>query len=190
MKLTSFQSPIKNILYSLVFISLVAGCGGDETPSSTATVTGTYQFSSATFVNSASFTNNQVAFTANAGDDGSSYVSEPLLAEAPCEGPENARIEFRDDGKTYLICLNETTPAEEQGTWVINSNQTALTLNIPNSASPSGTASIQISNLNITDTGITGRISTLPTPIEITEPISYPSNVQFIAVDVVFIRVP
>ncbi len=190
MKSIPFLQFSQKIFYSLLALSLLSSCGGEEAPPSSASVTGTYQFSSASFVNATNFTDNGVAFTAAAGADGSSFVSEPLLAEAPCAGPENARLEFREDGKTYLTCLNESTPAEEQGTWSINTNGTSLTLNIPNDASPTGIASIEVSNLNITETGFTGRINTLPTPIEITQAISYPSNVQFIAVDVVFVRVP
>jgi hypothetical protein len=188
MKSTNILHLLSNLSLYTACLFLFTTCGGDdEAPSEP--LLGTYQFTLATFTQAASFTNNGTPLNFAVGGNASDFVSEPLLAEAPCTGPANARLEFRSDGKTYLTCVNETTPAEEQGTWTINPARTILTLTVPTTASPTGNFSIAIENLSITSTSISGTINSLPAPIEITNPIGQ-GNIQFIKVNVTFTKVP
>ncbi len=177
------------LLLLLSFSFLATSCGDDDDDTGGEPLLGVYAFESAFFVESVTFTNdNDDDIVRNIGDNGAEFVSGPLLEESPCTDPDNSRIEFRNDFKTYFVCVGETTPDAEQGTWIINSGRTTLTITVVTDSSPTGNFVIPIQNLVITDEEITGRIESLPVPINIDQPLGQ-DNLQFIKVDVTFSRV-
>jgi hypothetical protein len=113
-----------------------------------------------------------------------------LLGAAPCEDSTNAAIGFREDGKSFYICLGEVNESQ-MGTWNINKNRDVLTLYISNPM----TFGLEISDLDLTETVISGTVENFPLPIntsfELGELFGDPPrlNYQVKAVTVEFTRV-
>ena len=121
---------------------------------------GNYVFSEATFEETVIIKIHDAFQTFEPGSDASAFVSEGLLGAAPCDDSTNAAIAFRDDGKSFYICLGETNESQ-MGTWIINENRTVLTLYIGN---PMAFA-LEIGNLNLTETVISGTVENFPLPL-------------------------
>jgi hypothetical protein len=121
---------------------------------------GNYTFSGATFGESVNIVVNDVFQTFDPGSDASMFVSEGLLGAAPCADSTHAGIAFHEDGKSFYICLGETNESQ-MGTWIINADRTVLTLYISNPM----TFALEIGNLNLTETVISGTVENFPLPI-------------------------
>ncbi len=151
---------------------------------------GTYVFSGATFGETVNIKIQDVTVTFNSGDDASSFVAEGLIGAAPCDDSTNAAIEFRENGDSYYVCLNETNESK-MGTWIISPDRTTFTLNISNPR----TLSVDIVNVSITETTIAGTVENFPLPLttsaELGEMIGDPPtpNFQVKEVNVSFARV-
>jgi hypothetical protein len=151
---------------------------------------GNYVFSGAIFEESVSIKIQDGYQTFDSGSDASVFVSEGLLGAAPCDDSTNAAISFRADGKSFYICQGETNESQ-MGTWIINADRTVLTLYIGN---PMAFA-LEIMNLNLTETVITGTVENFPLPlttaVELGMPFGNPPtpNLQVKEVNVAFTRV-
>jgi hypothetical protein len=121
---------------------------------------GDYVFSGATFGESVNIVVNDVFQTFDPGSDASAFVSEGILGAAPCEDSTNAGISFREDGTSFYICMGESNESQ-MGTWIINENRDVLTLYISNPM----TFALEIGNLNLTETVISGTVENFPLPI-------------------------
>jgi hypothetical protein len=143
------------ILMSVIFIAC-----GDKNDNEPDPLVGNYIFSGATFEETVNITIGGYPFTFDPGSDASAFVSQGLLGTAPCEDSTNAAIAFRKDGKSFFICRGETHESQ-MGTWVINEDRTVLTLNISN---PMHLA-LDIVDLDITETLITGTVNNFPLPL-------------------------
>jgi len=151
---------------------------------------GNYVFSGATFGESVNIVVNDVFHTFVPGSDASVFVSEGLLGAAPCDDSTNAGIAFREDGKSFYICLGETNESQ-MGTWIINESRDVLTLYI----SDPMTFALEIGNLDLTETVISGTVENFPLPIttavELGELFGDPPRMNYQAkeVNVTFTRV-
>ena len=151
---------------------------------------GTYVFTSATFNDTVTIKIQQMDVMFLPGSDASAFVGPGLLGAAPCDNPENAVIELKDDGTTYFACLTEENQ-EQMGTWSINSDRTTLTLNISNPQ----TFSLNVSDLDINTNSFAGTVENFPLPIDasvelgVLLPGGIP-NFQVASVDVMFTKVP
>jgi len=151
---------------------------------------GTYEFTSATFNDNVTIIIQQMDVTFPQGSDATAFISPGLLGAAPCDNPENAVIELKDDGKIYYVCLTEENQ-EQMGTWSINSDRTTLTLNISNPQ----TFSLTVSDLDIKTNSFAGTVENFPLPIDASVElggmleIGIP-NYQVSSVDVMFTRIP
>ena len=151
---------------------------------------GNYVFSEATFEDTVIIKIQDAFQTFEPGSDASAFVSEGLLGAAPCADSTNAAIAFRDDGKSFYICLGETNESQ-MGTWIINESRTVLTLYIGN---PMAFA-LEIGNLNLTETVISGTVENFPLPLTTAVDLGVPfgdpptPNIQVKEVSVTFTRV-
>jgi hypothetical protein len=160
MKPKTFIKPEKWIFLALLAIPvLIISCNEDDGDEPDPLV-GIYVFSKATFGETVNIKIQDITVTFNSGDDASSFVAEGLLGAAPCDDSTNAAIEFRENGDSYYVCLNETNESK-MGTWMINPDRTTFTLNISNPR----TLSVDIVNLNITETTIAGTVENFPLPL-------------------------
>jgi hypothetical protein len=152
---------------------------------------GNYIFSGAAFEETVNIIVGGNPQTFNPGSDASVFVSNGLLGTAPCEDSTNAAISFRKDGKSFFICRGETNESQ-MGTWIINEDRSVLTLNISN---PMPLA-LDIVDLNLTETVISGKVNNFPLPLSADEPlgalIGNPphANFQVKKVTVEFTRIP
>lgn len=121
---------------------------------------GNYTFTEAIFEEEVGITIQGTYQVFDPGSDASAFVSEGLLGAAPCDDSTNAAIAFRDDGKSFYICQGETNESQ-MGTWIINESRTVLTLNISNPM----TFSLEIKDLNLTETVISGTVENFPLPL-------------------------
>jgi hypothetical protein len=160
MKPKTFIKPEKWIFLALLVIpGLIISCNKDDDDEPDPLV-GTYVFSGATFGETVNIKIQDATVTFNSGDDASSFVAEGLLGAAPCDNSTNAAIEFRENGESYYVCLNETNESK-MGAWIISPDRTTFTLNISNPR----TLSVDIVNLNITETTIAGTVENFPLPL-------------------------
>ena len=141
---------------------------------------GTYTFTSATFNNQVTMTNNGVPVIFEAGADAYQFVGEGLLGSAPCDNADNAAMELKADFTAYYACLNENNESQ-MGTWSVNEDDAILTLNMTDPLP----FSIPITQIVLTETKLTGVIEQLPVPIEITEPVGI-LNMQMANVSIEF----
>ena len=147
------------ILTVLVIPFILISCDNkdDDEPDP---LVGTYVFSGATFGETVDINYQDFLVTFNPGEDASVFVSNGLLGAAPCDDSTNAAIEFRQNGTTYYVCLNETNESQ-MGTWAISPDRSTLTLNISNPR----ILSLDIANVNITETSISGTVENFPLPL-------------------------
>lgn len=175
---------------TVLIISLVIYSCDDNNEKEPDPMVGNYEFSGATFGESVNIIVNDVFMTFNPGSDASIFVSEGLLGAAPCEDSTNAGIAFREDGTSFYICQGETNESQ-MGTWNINDDRDVLTLYISNPM----TFALEIVNLDLTETDISGTVENFPLPIttavELGTLFGDPPrlNYQVAAVDVTFTRI-
>ena len=149
------------LLMSVIFIACNKNDNKEPDP-----LVGNYIFSAATFEESVNIIVGGNPLTFDPGSDASAFVSQGLLGSAPCVDSTNAAISFRADGKTFFICRGETNESQ-MGTWIINKERTVLTLNISN---PMPLA-LDIADLNLTETAISGTVNNFPLPLSADEPL-------------------
>src|SRR4030042_86735 len=160
MKTTAFKTAYILIFGIILMIPLIlVDCDNNDNNEPDPLV-GNYLLSGATFEETFSIKIQDVDTTFEPGSDASAFVSEGLLGAAPCDNSTNAAIAFRDDGKSFYICLGETNESQ-MGTWIINADRTILTLYIGN---PMAFA-LEIGNLNLTETVISGTVENFPLPL-------------------------
>lgn len=150
---------IVSYLAILVIFLAINSCD-DKNEKEPDPLVGNYVFSGATFGESANIIVHGVFQTFDPGSDASVFVSEGLLGAAPCDDSTHAGIAFREDGKSFYICLGEANESQ-MGTWIINDNRDILTLYISNPMS----FALEIVNLNLTETVISGTVENFPLPI-------------------------
>jgi len=143
----------------LVIPFLIISCNEDDDDEPDPLV-GTYVFSGATFGETVNIKIQDITVTFNSGDDASSFVAEGLLGAAPCDNSTNAAIEFRENGESYYVCLNETNESK-MGAWIISPDRTTFTLDISNPRS----IQVNIINVSITETTIAGTVENFPLPL-------------------------
>lgn len=181
---------MKKFWFLLMAALVITACNKDdeeETPDPTPNpptleeqLVGTYTFTSATFNNQVTMTNNGVPITFEAGADAYQFVGEGLLGSAPCDNADNAAMELKADFTAYYACLNENNESQ-MGTWSVNEDDAILTLNMTDPLP----FSIPITQIVLTETKLTGVIEQLPVPIEITEPVGI-LNMQMANVSIEF----
>ena len=147
-------------IVALIAVPLIFPSCDDNKEKEPDPLVGNYVFSEATFEETVIIKIHDAFQTFEPGSDASAFVSEGLLGAAPCDDSTNAAIAFRDDGKSFYICLGETNESQ-MGTWIINENRTVLTLYIGN---PMAFA-LEIGNLNLTETVISGTVENFPLPL-------------------------
>lgn len=174
------------ILISFTFITCNDNNNKEPDP-----MVGNYVFSGATFEETVNITFGGYPQTFNPGSDASAFVSQGLLGAAPCVDSTNAAISFREDGKSFFICRGETNESQ-MGTWIINEDRSVLTLNISN---PMPLA-LDIVELNLTETVISGKVNNFPLPLSADAPLGAMigdpphANFQVKKVTVEFTRIP
>ncbi len=156
---TLIKSETLFFLAILVIPFLVISCDENDNDEPDPLV-GTYVFTGATFGETVNIKIQDFTVTFNSGDDASIFVAEGLLGAAPCDDSTNAAIEFKENGESYYVCLNETNESK-MGTWIISPDRTTFTLNISNPR----TLSVDIVNVSITETMIAGTVENFPLPL-------------------------
>ncbi len=144
-------------IFMAVVALLLVSC--EEKKEEDDALVGTYVFTSATFNDTVDITVQDIEIKFLPGTDAAAFVGPGLLGAAPCDDPQNAAIELKNEGSTYFTCLNEANQ-EQLGTWLINKDRTILTLNISNPQP----FSLTISNLEITSTSFSGTVQNFPLP--------------------------
>jgi hypothetical protein len=160
MKTTAFKTAYIMIFGIILIVPLILVDCDNKDNKEPDPLVGNYVFSGATFEETVSIKIHEAPQTFEPGSDASAFVSEGLLGAAPCADSTNAAIAFRDDGKSFYICLGETNESQ-MGTWIINESRTVLTLYIGN---PMAFA-LEIGNLNLTETFISGTVENFPLPL-------------------------
>ncbi|MCB0496550.1 MAG: hypothetical protein KDC79_10480 [Cyclobacteriaceae bacterium] len=123
-----------------------------------------------------------------AGDNAASnqgalfFVNEILKGAAPCTNQDTGTwtylIDMQSGGDLAFECTSESIE-EVLGTWVLTGTS-SLTLTIESESL--GTVPVTLSNLEITDTTISGTINGFPMVKNATEPIGL-TNLQYIKVE-------
>jgi len=157
-KITAF---LAIILMSVIFIAC-----NDKNDKEPDPLVGNYIFSHATFEETVSITIDGNLRIFDPGSEASAFVSQGLLGAAPCVDSTKAAISFRKDGKSFFICRGESNESQ-MGTWIINEDRSVLTLNISN---PMPLA-LDIIDLNLTETVISGTVNNFPLPLSADAPL-------------------
>jgi hypothetical protein len=186
---------LRKILFLILALAVISACkkddnNDDNNPSAPVNpIVGTYTFIASTFNDPITViaingdTNHYIA-----GDDASLFVGGGLLGSAPCDNADNAALDLRANFTSFYVCLGESNEAQ-QGTWSIES-ETVLQLNISNPAN----FVVRITNLDLTDSKLTGNIPSLPMPYDASIPVgdTLPGggiNFQIANVTVEFLKV-
>lgn len=190
--MTNFTLKNPEVFFYLALLSIsfiVTSCdkNDDKEPDP---LVGTYIFSGATFGDIVNIKIQDIYVTFVPGNNASLFVSEGLLGAAPCDDSTNAAIEFRENGKSYYVCLTETNESQ-MGTWIISTDRATFTLNISNPR----ILALDIVDVSITATSIAGTVENFPLPLTTSAalgeilPGGLP-NFQVAKVNVTFTRVP
>ncbi|GEM_PF-2837745 len=176
---------------TLVFL---AGCGdddgdgGDDGPS----VVGTWVISSAVLNEDtpdpvpASITGLPQDMVLPAGSDVTPLFGGIVSQAGPCTNPANTAIELTEDQTMLYVCQNESTPAEETGTWFLSSDESTLTISIVTEVTGSTqTIPLNVSPYTVTNTNLTGTISNFAFFPSATNPF----GIQTVSIDIEFTRV-
>ena len=192
-----FLLHIHRLLYFSVLLLFSFGllsCGdddGEETPEVEPLV-GTYTFRSATFVNGVTITIDGQEITFPEGTDATVFVEGGLLGSAPCDDPENAALELRENGQGFLVCIGEDNE-EQAGTWEVDHESEEITLLITNLAPVPVT--VLIEDFTLENNVLSGRVSNFPLvkdnqyPMGATLPGGGGLNLQTTSVDIEFDKV-
>jgi hypothetical protein len=168
------------IIASLAFIVIAAlvitACKKDDNnddntpPAPENPLVGTYSFISATFNEPISviMMNGDTNYY-EAGDDAFQFVGGGLLGAAPCDNADNARLQLKADYTSWYVCQGETNMSQ-QGTWEFNDDKDVLKLSIFDPAD----FLINISEVKIENSTLSGRIPALPMPYDVSLPVGEP----------------
>lgn len=144
------------LLFGLMFLS---ACDNDSDPEPEEyEISGTYTFKEA--ILQTALTIPGVGITLPVGTPITTQMKDGLLAEAPCDDPDNGAVELKPNFELFFACVGENNELKT-GTWSINSDTTELNLNLSVS---SGNLQLKISNLTIDENNdvIGGTISNFP----------------------------
>jgi hypothetical protein len=144
------------LLFGLMFLS---ACDNDSDPEPEEyEISGTYTFKEA--ILQTALTIPGVGITLPVGTPITNQMKDGLLAEAPCDDPDNGAVELKPNFELFFACVGENNELKT-GTWSINSDTTELNLNLSVS---SGNLQLKISNLTIDENNdvIGGTISNCP----------------------------
>lgn len=181
---------MKKLIYLFIAVLVITACKKDDddddnipaTPTFEEKLVGTYAFVAGTFIEEITMYNVMAAgdtVVFSAGSDATQIVGGVLLGDSPCADPSNTALEMRVDYSLYYICIGESNEAQ-MGTWSADAANSGIWLNIPDPP-----ISIPIVNVVIDDAGMTGSITMLPVPVDMSQPVGI-TNMQFANVAVVF----
>ncbi len=156
------QRVVSTLLASSLMLALIfiVSCdnGDDEPEPELYDISGVYTFSSAKLQTPLEVPGLPV--TLPIGYDITDAMADGLLAEAPCDDPENGAVELRGTNELFFTCMGESNELKT-GTWAVNSDTTELDLNL---AVSSGNLKLGISDLEINESANTigGTIANFP----------------------------
>jgi hypothetical protein len=148
------------LLFGLLFI--VSCDNGDDPEPEPYQLPGIYTFNKATLQTELTMPfeilGNPVVL--DKGTDITSQMEDGLLAEAPCDNPENGAVELKENKQLFFVCIGEDNE-DQTGTWDINSDTTELTMVLSVAV---GTLNLKIESLEIDETTdiISGSIANFP----------------------------
>ncbi len=143
------------LVFPIAFFSCSEDEGDDEPQ--VEPLVGKYTFRSATFENEITIKINGQDITFPAGGDATSYVAGGLFGAAPCNDPNNAALELRENGQGFFVCIGETNEIQG-GRWEVNDERTQITLFITNPAP----VTVLIENFTLANSILSGRVSNFP----------------------------
>jgi hypothetical protein len=157
MKILKFKS----LFVLIVSLSLFTGCGDDNTEEVSPYV-GNYVISKAALVDPLSI---PIAGLPNpislaAGFDITSGIQTAILGTAGCASADKSWIELKKDFTMFMSC--EGTNPKNAGTWQ-EVSATVLKLNMNASALPPQGFALDVTNMEVTSTGIKGK-AIIPIP--------------------------
>lgn len=150
----SLSRTVGAFLASFLVISLlfVMSCdnGDDDPKPEPHDLSGVYTFSKATLQTAVTLNIGGFPISVPAGKDITAEMAGGLLAEAPCDNPENGAVELKASNELFFTCIGEDNEAKA-GTWSVDTDRTELNLNM---ASPPLPAALQlkIEELDINET--------------------------------------
>lgn len=179
----------------IIAVVLLQACKDDEDDTNTNggnggttddPLVGFYQFVSAEFNEEITIVVDTDTVDYVPGDDAAPYVQGGLFGSAPCQDPQNAALELRNNFEAYYACLNEPNELK-MGTWDLSDTRTKLFLNISNP----GPFQVIIDDVDLSQNILTGDITNLPVPKVDSIPVgqALPGgglNLQLVNVHVVF----
>jgi hypothetical protein len=185
-----------SLMLALMFI-VSCDNGDDEPDPELYEISGVYTFASAKLQTPLDVPGLPV--TLPVGYDITDAMADGLLAEAPCDNPENGAVELRDTNELFFTCMSETNELKT-GTWVVNSDTTELDLNLSLSSGDlqlgitdleieesANTIGGTIANFPITKTLVAGFLSAYDQTTQDQDLAGIPEDyVQLITVDIVF----
>ena len=157
------KSTFRALLASTLIITIlfVMSCNNSDDPKPELyDISGVYTFKTATL--QTEITIPGIPIPISKGLDITDELEGGLLAEAPCDNPENGAIELKSNNELFFVCIGEENELKA-GTWGINSDTTELSLNLAMPPLPSA-LQLKISNLVINESTdvIGGTISNFP----------------------------
>lgn len=166
--MTKIINDLKKTFWVLFTSSLVLGMvflvscddGNDEPEPELYDLSGKYIFESAELTSGAQGIADAIGIPVGLiPTDITDAMAGGLLAEAPCDDPENGAVELRSDKKLFFTCIGETNELSA-GVWDVNGDTTVLTLSL----SVPQPLDLVISNLVIDETNdiIGGAIANFP----------------------------
>ncbi len=162
MKKTMLKKAAGILMFSaaLIAMSLYFVNCGDDGGEEAATLAGKYKFSKA--VVSADIVYESITIPANT--DVTAVMVSALLAEAPCDDPDNAAIDLRTNKQLWYICPPEDNE-EQGGTWSESVDLTQMTLNITVDVNGVPTpASVDVLDIVKTASKFSGKLLNFPIP--------------------------
>lgn len=151
------------MLFGAVLIAGMAffvGCSddGDDPTPELYPIPGTYVFNEAILQTAIEIPG--VPIPISKGTDITDQMAGGLLAEAPCDDPNNGGVELKESKELYFTCIGEDNEAKA-GTWSINGDTTQLNLNL---AVAAGDLQLKIEDLVIDEVNdlISGSITNFP----------------------------
>ena len=113
-------------------------------------LSGVYTFHEATLQTEVTVNIGALPITVPAGTDITDEMAGGLLANAPCDNPENGAVELKANNELFFACVGESKEAKA-GTWSTDADRTELSLNLASPPLPSA-LQMKIENLVINET--------------------------------------
>ena len=130
----------------IVGLLFVIGCDNSDDPEPELyQLPGVYTFNKA--ILQTAFNIPGLNITIPAERDITDEMKNGLLAEAPCDNPENGAVELKSSMELFFTCIGESNELKS-GTWSVNGDTTELTLNLVVAA---GALPLKISDLEINE---------------------------------------